>query len=148
MEILIKTDSAESASHLLDKSRKLMDSLFPAEENFCLSPSDYDTDDITFVIAEVDGVVVGCIALEDKLTYGELKSMYVEEDMRGTPVARDLMNSIESIARAMGITSIKLETGDTLVSAIRFYEKNGYTMSGPFGEYEANDSSIFMTKIL
>ena len=58
------------------------------------------------------------------------------------------MQRLEAEALAQGLTSMKLETGDKLTAAHKLYQAHGFVDCGPFGDYEANSSSIFMTKVL
>ena len=44
--------------------------------------------------------------------------------------------------------SLRLETGNTLAPAHRLYERHGFQFCGPFGDYVANDTSLFMEKKL
>ena len=74
--------------------------------------------------------------------------MFVDPTARGQGVADAILRSLEDIAREMGLTEMKLETGNILHAALRFYERHGFLVGGPFGYYTANTSSIFMKKQL
>src|SRR5487761_404227 len=54
----------------------------------------------TFVVARVEGRAVGCgaVRLLDEGTV-EVKRMYVEPDVRGQGVARDILAQLEGVAR-------------------------------------------------
>ncbi len=74
--------------------------------------------------------------------------MYVEAACRSTGVAAAILNCLENHARAAGKQLIYLETGRRQSAAIRFYEKSGYRVVGPFGQYRPNPVSIYFGKYL
>lgn len=137
-----------AATALLEQSHTLMQSLFDAEENHYLEISELCVPSIRFLIAREGGVTLGCAALANKGEYGEIKSMFVKPRARGKGISHNLMQALEAEARAQNLTSIKLETGDKLPEAITLYRKHGFVDCDPFGDYEANNTSIFMTKSL
>ena len=136
------------ATALLQASHALMESLFPPEDNHYLSIDALCTPDIRFFIAREGDTVLGCAALANKGDYGEIKSMFVSEDARGKGVADALMRQLEDYARELDLPVIRLETGDLLYAAHRLYERHGYVKCGPFGDYVANKTSVFMEKRL
>lgn len=136
------------ATALLKASHALMQELFSPEDNHFLSIDDLCTPDIRFFLAREDDDLLGCGALANKGTYGEIKSMFVSPDARGKGVAALVLNQIENAARDQGLPALKLETGDALEAAHRLYFRAGFQLCGPFGDYEANSSSVFMQKPL
>ncbi|MEQ9694541.1 GNAT family N-acetyltransferase [Shimia sp. SDUM112013] len=136
------------ATALLRQSHALMQSLFAPEENHFLDIEELCVPSINFYVAREDGKALGCVALANKTDYGEIKSMFVDPRARGKGIAHLLMQKVEADARAQGLRMVKLETGDKLVQAHSLYKAHGYVDCGPFGDYEANTSSIFMTKEL
>ncbi len=92
--------------------------------------------------------MLGCAALANKGDYGEMKSMFVSEDARGKGVADALIRQLEDYARELDLPMIRLETGDLLHAAHRLYERHGFVKCGPFGDYVANKTSVFMEKRL
>jgi putative acetyltransferase len=85
-------------------------------------------------------------ALDDER--GELKSMRVDDRFRGTGVGRALLRHIIAEARSRGLTSLWLETGSTdeFLPAQRLYASEGFAVCGPFGDYELDPFSVFMTR--
>lgn len=136
------------ATTLLRQSHALMQTLFEPEENHFLDIDELCVPSIRFFVAREGQTTLGCVALSNKGTYGEIKSMFVDPRARGKGVANHLMRHIETEARAQGLGTVMLETGDKLTQAHSLYMAHGYVECGPFGEYEANTSSIFMTKDL
>ncbi len=136
------------ATALLQASHALMERLFPPEDNHYLSIDALCTPDIRFFIAREGDTVLGCAALANKGDYGEMKSMFVSEDARGKGVADALIRQLEDYARELDLPMIRLETGDLLHAAHRLYERHGFVKCGPFGDYVANKTSVFMEKRL
>lgn len=144
----IGNPSSEEGVRLLTDSYKLMSSLFPPEDNHALSIEDFKTPNIIFLIAEKDGNPCGCGALAIKSTYGELKSIYVEEKSRGYGIGELITVNLEVEAKRLALPELYLETGGNLLSAIRLYEKLGFEECGPFGKYRESPHSFFMFKKL
>lgn len=136
------------ATALLQASHALMQSLFSAEDNHFLSIDDLCVPSVRFFVAREGLTTLGCAALSIKSDYGEIKSMFVDPKARGKGIAHHLMRQLDTEARALGLASLKLETGDKLTQAHSLYRAHGFVDCDPFGEYELNSSSIFMTKIL
>lgn len=136
------------ATALLRQSHALMQQLFDPEENHFLDIDELCVPSIRFFVAREGQTTLGCVALANKGDYGEIKSMFVDPNARGKGIAHHLMHQIETEARAQDLATIKLETGDKLVQAHTLYRAHGYVDCGPFGDYEANKTSIFMTKDL
>lgn len=149
MIIVERTDPHdEQATALLMQSHALMESLFPAEDNFYLQIDDLCADDIQFFAARVEGEILGTGALATKDGYGEIKSMFVAEKARGKGIGDALMRQLEDTARELALPTVKLETGNALKGAHRLYSRHGYVFCGPFGDYTDGHSSIFMEKTL
>jgi GNAT superfamily N-acetyltransferase len=84
-----------------------------------------------FVAVDSADQVVGTIAgrvLE--AGQGHLRGMAVRPGWQGTGVARELLSTVERHLREAGCSRITLGTVECLQAARRFYEKNGYRLSG------------------
>jgi len=99
---------------LLEASHALMGSLFPAESNHYLSLDALKAPHISFFVAEENEQTLGCAALANKGTYGELKSMFVAETARGKGTAAALLTQIEAHAKSQNLTHLRLETDNLL----------------------------------
>jgi ribosomal protein S18 acetylase RimI-like enzyme len=55
--------------------------------------------------------------------------------MAGPSVAEQLLAAVESELRVRKCSRISLDTTAPLLSAIRFYEKNGFRRSGKIGDF-------------
>lgn len=137
-----------AASALLKQSHALMQSLFPAEDNFFLDIDQLCAPHVAFFVATRDSDTLGTAALADKGTYGEVKSMFVDEAARGLGVGAVLLARLEAEARARALPMLMLETGNLLHAAHRLYARAGFTERGPFGAYPDAGSSLFMEKQL
>jgi len=82
-----------------------------------------------FWVADVDGAVVGTIALVD-IGGGEgaLRKMFVKAEYRGRVhgIAQKLLDGLIAHARAKGMKTVLLGTVESYHAAHRFYEKNGF----------------------
>jgi putative acetyltransferase len=89
-----------------------------------------------FVVAYDGARAVGCGGLRviDDDT-GEVKRMYLVPAVRGTGVSRAILTALEEWAVEHHIRTLRLETGDLLLAAQRFYQREGFTSIPPFGPY-------------
>ena len=139
---------APGAAALLKQSHALMERLFPPEDNFYLDIDALTAPDIVFFVARKEGETLGTAALADKGVYGEVKSMFVAETARGLGVGAALLDRLEAEARERSMAMLMLETGNRLHAAHRLYARAGFVERGPFGDYPAANSSLFMEKRL
>lgn len=125
------------------------DSLYPAEARYALDLDSLAHSDVVFAVARgADGAAVGCGALVPAPDHGELKRLYVRPEHRGHGAARQLVEFLETAARARGCTTILLETGPRSTAALAFYAKQGYERCGAYGDYPEHPLSVFMRKQL
>jgi len=80
-----------------------------------------------FVVARLDGEVVGCGALlwVDHET-AEIKRMWVDPQQRGIGLGRRLLGHLEGEASRAGRSRVVLDTNETLTEAIAMYKATGY----------------------
>ena len=139
---------AKGTQDLLEQSHALMLSLFSEEACHFLDLDALEADDIHLFAAREGDTILGTGALAIKDGYGEVKSMFTLEAARGKGVGAALLRQVEDTAREHGLTTLKLETGDTLHAAHRLYERHGFSFCGPFGDYKDVPESLFMEKDL
>ena len=92
--------------------------------------------------------VVGVGALKPITpSHGEIKSMHTQQTRRRAGVGSALLRHIISAARAMGMTRLSLETGSWpyFDAARAFYARHGFVECAPFGDYNPDPNSVFMT---
>ena len=110
--------------------------------------------DMRMVTAWLGDALVGCGALrlflENGVPAGELKSMRTSAEARGHGVATRILAELVEISRAEGVAALYLETGvePYFAPARAFYLKHGFVERGPFGDYEPDPLSVFMTRPL
>ena len=79
------------------------------------------------LIARLRGRPVGCGALKHHPGGPtELKRMWVDPAARGLGLGRRLLRELERNAATAGATTLRLETNQTLIEAIRLYRSSGY----------------------
>ena len=123
--------------------------LYPPESNHALDLAALLDPAVTFLVARTDGVAVGCVALLRQAGgAGEIKSMWVEPEHRGTGLGRALLAAVEAEASAQGGGTLRLETGTRQPEALGLYRAAGYSEIGPFGAYRPDPLSVFMEKSL
>ena len=150
MTILVEPGDPRDAqtTALLQASHALMQSLFPVEENHYLSIDALCSSDIHFFIAREGQDILGTGALAEHRDYGEIKAMFVSPGARGRGVGDAILRKLEDYAKLLGLPKLRLETSTGLDAAHRLYQRHGFQTRGPFGEYNANASSLFMEKTL
>jgi len=82
--------------------------------------------------------------------HAEVKSMHVLAEHRGRGLSKRMLDHLIGAAIAAGIVRLSLETGSQPMfePAVRLYEKAGFTICPPFGDYVPDPNSIFMTRSL
>jgi putative acetyltransferase len=101
----------------------------------------------TVVIAYDNNVAVGCGCFRPfDETAVEIKRMFVAPIKRGTGIAAFILSELENWAREMGYSVTVLETGNKQHEAIRFYQREGYTITENYGQYISMETSICMKK--
>ncbi len=134
---------------LIALSDAYMNSLYPPEGNFAVDIDALEDPSVRFAVARLKGKIAGCCGIKwESNGTAEIKRLFVHEKGRGHGIGKRLMAFLENLARDHGIRTINLETGPLNVEAVRLYKSLGYTVCGPFGSYEDNPWSLFMTKSL
>jgi putative acetyltransferase len=126
---------------------------YPPENRHGLSLSGIFQLNILFFIARIDSAAAGCGGIAFEENFAELKRMYVRPQYRRRGVARALVAKLEEEARARGVKSLNLETGDAQKPAIRLYESAGFIRCGAFGKYaqmpsQATQRCVFFEKVV
>ncbi len=149
MMIIEQASPLDPGPHaLLEQSHAMMLDLFEPEENYFLGFDALAAPEVHFVAARERQVVLGTGALVRKDGYGEVKSMFTGPSARGRGVAAAILRALEDHAREIGLPILRLETATILDGAVRLYERHGFTRCARFGDYVANDVSVYMEKTL
>ena len=109
---------------------------------------DYFAPNAGLWLAAVGNKLAGCIALRELLssegTRGEIKRMYVRPAYRGQGIADALVRALEEYAAQCGYRQLVLDTTDDMTSAVRLYERHGYTRCSRYNQNP--QATIFMKK--
>ena len=148
MLLEVKPDSPDLA-RLIAKLDNYLSDLYPQDEIFGVELSDPKTEEMTFVLAYLDGVPVGCGGIRrlDERTV-ELKRFFVEPTLRRQGVAGRVFGYLEQVAERLGCSVMRLETGAPQFESVNFYKKLGFYEIERFGEYVDCESSLCMEKVL
>jgi DNA-binding MarR family transcriptional regulator/GNAT superfamily N-acetyltransferase len=80
-----------------------------------------------FLVASVDGEPVASGAVKSIApSVASLKRMWVADAVRGLGIGRRMLEALEAQARALGVTTLRLETNHNLQEAIRLYRSAGF----------------------
>lgn len=107
-----------------------------------------------FFIAWLDGRPRACGAwrrIDDvagRENTGEVKRMWADPAARGTKLGAAVLATIETDARACGVSELRLETGEYLTAAVGLYRRFGFDRCEPWGEYVGAEHSYTMAKSL
>ncbi len=104
--------------------------------------------DIEFWAAWDGEELLGFAALKQlSRGHGEIKSMHVAQSQRRRGTGQALLDHLIERAHAMGMSRLSLETGswDYFRPAQALYRKYGFVECAPFGDYQPDLNSIFMT---
>jgi len=148
MRIEIDDVSRPEVLALLEEHLKNMYEITPSEFVFAFDAQKLRAPGVVFWTAWEDGALLGCAALKElSPTQGEVKSMRTPAKLRRQGVGRALLNHILAVARTRGYRELLLETGShpAFVPAQSLYRSVGFDLCGPFGDYEHNDFSVFMS---
>ena len=150
MKICFERPDREEAQSLIRQLDEDLYQRYPAlQATHGLRPQDVSDPNFTFLIAWIDGVAIGCGALRVLETgVSEVKRMFVLPQFRGRGIARRILEALESRARELGHTLVRLETGEGQPEAIGLYKSAGYREIAGFGEYVDNPFSVCFEKRL
>lgn len=81
--------------------------------------------------AKINGELVGTIGLiKCSDDFGAIRKMFVKKEYRGKAygIAQLLLETLIAYSKEIGLKSLYLGTKDVLQAALRFYEKNGFSL--------------------
>ena len=133
---------------LLSEHLTNMYELSPPESVHALDVSTLHRPDIAFWTVWDDGILLGCGALKElSSVHGEVKSMRTPMARRRRGAGRAILAHIIHVARERRYERLSLETGamEAFRPAQKLYETAGFMYCGPFGSYEADPNSVFMS---
>ena len=147
---MIEVDDPRAADvrELLRRHLEFARATTPPEGVFALEADELADPAVTFFSYRVDGELLAVGALKQlDGAQGELKSMHTAQVARGRGIGRAMVEHLLAVARERGLRQVSLETGNMaeFAPARSLYAKAGFAPCGPFGDYEANETSAFMT---
>lgn len=83
-----------------------------------------------FLVVRLNGSAVGCGGIRrldvSEPSVAEVKRMWIDPAARGRGLARRLLGELETVARAMGCSRVRLDTSTVLTEAVALYRSAGY----------------------
>ncbi|QYJ89712.1 GNAT family N-acetyltransferase [Shewanella halotolerans] len=151
MQFVLGVVSHASVVKMLEQHLEDMYATSPPESVHALDLNELKQDDIRFwTLWEADRLC-GCGAIK-RLSpeHGELKSMRVANYYRQRGIGERILHHLQADAAQNGMTRLSLETGSMgfFLPARRLYQKFGFVECAPFGRYQDDPNSVFMTKRL
>jgi ribosomal protein S18 acetylase RimI-like enzyme len=118
------------------------------DEELATLPGKYAPPNGTVIIARADGTPVGCVALRriDQETC-EMKRLYVRPAARGLHIGGELARRIIQAAEERGYRSMRLDTLQTMKSAVALYKGLGFQEIAPY-IFNPIPGALFMEKRL
>lgn len=149
MKIIVDDLTNTEVHKLLEQHLEDMYRTSPPESVHALEIEVLKTSDITFWTCWINNELAACIALKrlDEF-HGEIKSLRAVEKFRNQGIAAKMVLHLEQAAITQGYQRLSLETGtqDFFAPARNLYRKLGYHDCEPFGDYQLDPNSAFMTK--
>lgn len=116
---------------------------------FRLDPEEVAEGRGAFLVAYLEDKPVGCGAVRMiEPAVAEIKRMYVDPEVRGRRVGRQILLALEAQAIQLGAKRIVLETGPRQPDAIAMYAHAGFYEIPLYGEYIGSLFSVCMAKDL
>ena len=124
--------------------------LYGTDGTALFKPEDAMVPRSAFVVAWLDDEPVGCGALRpmDEGTTAEIKRMFVQKNVRGHGISRQILSKLEEAAAEFDYQSVILETGIYQTEAIGLYESSGYVRSDCYEPYVDSPHSLCYQKTL
>jgi putative acetyltransferase len=95
----------------------------------------YNTPDggLILIIDSLTSKEVGCAGIrKSEENIAELKRMFIKEEHRNKGLGKELLQRAIELAKELGYKKIRLDTLDTMRSAIALYEKFGFRQTGAY----------------
>jgi putative acetyltransferase len=133
---------------LLEEHLRNMHEITPPEFVFAFDADQLRQPGVVVWTAWQEDVLLGVAALKElSPRQGEVKSMRTPAHLRGRGAGRALLNHILEVSRQRGYRELFLETGrqSAFTPAQTLYRSVGFRECGPFGDYQENGNSVFMS---
>lgn len=109
-----------------------------------------DSDNYKYIVALVDGHVVGYAGMQHVLDEAEITNIAVASDMKRLGIATKLLETLEEIGRRNNIKYIHLEVREGNKPARTLYENQGFLVDGMRKNFyqKPTENAVLMTKAL
>lgn len=151
LEIVSDDLTGRAVRELLSEHLADMHATSPPESVHALDLDGLRDQAVTFYSAWVGDELMGCGALKEIGDgHAEIKSMRTSAHARGRGVGADVLAFLVAEATRRGLGRISLETGvePYFAAARRMYQRQGFVDCPPFGNYQPDPNSVFMTRTL
>lgn len=148
MKIIVDDLSGSDIAEFLEDHLRVMKAVSAPESKHALDLEALRKPEVTFWTVWDDQNLIGCGALKEFDTeHAEIKSMRTAESHRGKGVASSLLEHMLDEARRRRYRRLSLETGSMrfFKPARDLYAKFNFKFCGPFGCYEDDPNSVFMS---
>jgi GNAT superfamily N-acetyltransferase len=113
---------------------------YGGQDDAPIDPREFAPPKGAFLVAELDGVLVGCAGLRQfGRDVAELKRLFVRTPYRRRGLARVLLATAENRALELGYRQLILETGSKQPEAVALYQAQGYQPHENIGHYKDSD---------
>ena len=117
------------------------------EELGCF-PEKYKEPDGAFIIAKENNSIIGCVGIRKiGAQICEMKRLFVNDDYKGKGIGKKLVEEIIEEAKNKKYEKIRLDTIDTMDTALNIYCKNGFYKIEPYYN-NPNEGTVYLEKIL
>jgi putative acetyltransferase len=147
MNIKIDDLSGPEIAALLEEHVRNLSAISPPESCHALDLNALRKPGITFWSAWEGNALCGCGALKElSAKHAEVKSMRTAAPFLRRGVASKMLAHIINVARERAYEKLSLETGPMVefAPARAMYERLGFAICGPFGDYVDDPNSVFM----
>jgi len=148
MQIRVDDLRGPEIKAMLEAHLDLMRAITPPGSVHALDLDGLRAPEVTFWTLWEDGELLCCGALKElSSTHGEIKSMHTAAHARSRGLGRRMVEHILKEARSRSYKRVSLETGgfEAFVPARSLYADFGFEMTEPFGDYELDPNSAYMT---
>lgn len=148
MRIEVDDLSRPQVLALIEEHLRNMHEITPPGQVFAFDAAKLRAPGVVFWTAWDEVKLLGCAALKElSATQGEVKSMRTPANARRRGAGRALLDHILQVSRERGYRELFLETGrqSAFIPAQTLYRSVGFRECGPFGSYEDNGNSVFMS---
>ncbi len=116
----------------------------------CFEDEIKNNDKAFYVIARLDGIVVGYAGIWNVLNEGHITNIAVHPHLRRQKIGSSLVEALLKFAVEKEIDALTLEVRESNKAAIMLYEKFGFSVEGKRKAYYADnmEDAIIMWKML